>query len=101
FVERVFLVLFSFPTRRSSDLRMVTEHLSFGGGCINDSLYHLANPHLPFGGVGESGIGHYHGKFGFDTFSHQKSIMEQTTKFDMPLRYPGSQLAHRLVEKVM
>lgn len=94
------LALYYFGENKKNQ-RMVTEHLSFGGGCINDSLYHLANPHLPFGGVGESGIGHYHGKFGFDTFSHQKSIMEQTTKFDMPLRYPGSQLAHRLVEKVM
>lgn len=79
----------------------VTKRLSFGGGCINDTLYHLANPHLPFGGVGESGTGYYHGKYGFETFSHQKSIMKQTTAFDLPLRYPGSKIAHRLVKRIM
>lgn len=79
----------------------VLKHLSFGGGCINDTLYHLANPNLPFGGVGSSGMGAYHGKYGFDTFSHHKSIMKQTTKFDLPLRYPGGRLNHMLVKRVM
>ena len=51
-----------------------TEKLSFGGGCINDTLMHLSNDRLPFGGVGNSGIGHYHGKFGFIAFSHQKQF---------------------------
>ncbi|WP_106497249.1 aldehyde dehydrogenase [Lentibacillus sp. Marseille-P4043] len=83
------------------DQQKVMQHISFGGGCINDTLYHLANPHLPFGGVGNSGIGGYHGKYSFETFSHEKSIMKQTTKFDMPLRYPGSKLANSLVKRVM
>ncbi|WP_134703566.1 aldehyde dehydrogenase [Ammoniphilus sp. YIM 78166] len=66
----------------------VLGSISFGGGCINDTLMHLSSPHLPFGGVGESGIGAYHGKGSFDTFSHEKSILKQTTRFDIPLRYP-------------
>jgi len=68
------------------------DRLSFGGGAINDTLYHLANYNLPFGDVGASGIGAYHGKYSFETFSHKKSIMEQTTTFDLPFRYPGSKL---------
>lgn len=79
----------------------VRERISFGGGCMNDTLYHLANPHLPFGGVGPSGMGSYHGIYSFKTFSHEKSIMKQTNKFDVPLRYPGSNLAHKLVKKIM
>jgi aldehyde dehydrogenase (NAD+) len=66
----------------------VLNTISFGGGCINDTVVHLANPHLPFGGVGNSGIGSYHGKKSFETFSHLKSIYEQTPMVDIPLRYP-------------
>lgn len=67
----------------------VLNSISFGGGCINDTVYHLASPYLPFGGVGNSGIGSYHGKGSFDTFSHHKSVLKQTTKFDLPFRYPN------------
>lgn len=67
----------------------VLNSISFGGGCINDTVYHLASPYLPFGGVGNSGIGSYHGKGSFDTFSHNKSVLKQTTKFDLPFRYPN------------
>lgn len=67
----------------------VLHQISFGGGCVNDTVYHLASPYLPFGGVGSSGIGAYHGKGSFDTFSHRKSVLKQTTKFDIPLRYPN------------
>lgn len=67
----------------------VLNSVSFGGGCINDTVYHFASPHLPFGGVGNSGIGAYHGKGSFDTFSHKKSVLKQTTLFDIPLRYPN------------
>lgn len=83
------------------DQQLVIRNVSFGGGCINDTLYHLANPSLPFGGVGNSGMGGYHGKYSFETFSHKKSIMKQTTKFDIPLRYPGSKIAHSLVKRIM
>lgn len=68
--------------------KMIIDNLSFGGGCINDTIYHITSPYLPFGGVGSSGVGAYHGKGSFDTFSHQKSILKQTTKFDIPFRYP-------------
>lgn len=79
----------------------VIEFLSFGGGAINDAMFHLGNPYLPFGGVGNSGMGAYHGKFGFDTFSHQKGVLKQTTKFDFPFRYPGSKLNTTVVKKIM
>jgi aldehyde dehydrogenase (NAD+) len=81
--------------------QQVIQFLSFGGGSINDTLYHLANPHLPFGGVGSSGMGAYHGKYSFETFSHSKSILKQTTKFDLPFRYPGGKLSQSLVKKIM
>lgn len=69
--------------------QQVLRSVSFGGGCINDTVYHFASPHLPFGGVGSSGIGAYHGKGSFDTFSHKKSVLKQTTLFDIPFRYPN------------
>ena len=62
--------------------------IPFGGGCINDTVIHLANPNLPFGGVGTSGIGSYHGKKSFDTFTHYKSLYQQGSLVDIPLRYP-------------
>ena len=67
--------------------KMVRE-LSFGGGCINDTIMQLANENLPFGGVGGSGMGNYHGKYSFDTFSHHKSILMTRSRFDIPFRYP-------------
>ena len=62
--------------------------ISFGGGCINDVIMHLGNDNLPFGGVGNSGMGNYHGKFGFDTFSHQKAILDRATWGEPDLKYP-------------
>ncbi|MEY4286349.1 MAG: hypothetical protein RL511_422 [Bacteroidota bacterium] len=62
--------------------------LSFGGGCINDAIMHITNPNLPFGGVGQSGTGSYHGKAGFDTFSHRKSVFKKPSLFEVPLKYP-------------
>ncbi|KGE13453.1 aldehyde dehydrogenase family protein [Sphingobacterium deserti] len=62
--------------------------VSFGGGCINDTLMHITNDYLPFGGVGNSGIGNYHGEFGFLTFSHQKSVIEKTTWGEPDWKYP-------------
>ena len=66
-----------------------------------DTLLHFANPYLPFGGTGSSGIGSYHGKISFDTFSHHKSILKRRFRLDLPLRYPpfGNKLA--LLKKVM
>lgn len=65
----------------------VINLIAFGGGCINDTVAHLGNSNLPFGGKGASGMGQYHGKSGFDTFSHKKSIMKKATWFDNPFRY--------------
>src|SRR5699024_6684792 len=79
----------------------VLKLIRFGGGAINDTLYHLANPHLPFGGIGHSGLGANHGKYSYETFTHKKSIMEQTTKFDVPFRYPNSKLGKRIVKYVL
>ena len=69
-------------------VRRVLGQLSFGGGCVNDTIMHLATHRLPFGGVGDSGMGRYHGKFGFDTFTHYKPVVSQSTHLDLPVRYP-------------
>ncbi len=79
----------------------VLKNVSFGGGCINDTLIHFATPNLPFGGVGNSGMGGYHGKFGFDTFSHHKSIMRNTVRFDFPFRYPTFYKHLKLLKTVL
>lgn len=76
-------------TENSTVQQQMLNSVSFGGGCINDTVYHFVSPHLPFGGVGSSGIGSYHGKGSFDTFSHKKSVLKQTTLFDIPFRYPN------------
>ncbi|TVY05377.1 aldehyde dehydrogenase [Paenibacillus cremeus] len=68
--------------------RHVLEHASFGGGCVNDTVYHYTSPYLPFGGVGSSGMGAYHGESSFQCFSHRKSVLKQTTLLDIPFRYP-------------
>jgi aldehyde dehydrogenase (NAD+) len=64
------------------------ENIRFGGGAVNNGLIHLGNPNLPFGGVGSSGMGMYHGKYGFDTFTHFKSIKRTPRWFDLPIIYP-------------
>ena len=68
-------------------LHSVLEELSFGGGAINDTLMHLANPNLPFGGIGASGIGQYHGKYSFDTFSHMKSYTFKSTRLESSIYF--------------
>lgn len=78
------LYLFSEDKQR---IKEVTERCSYGGGCINDTIIHLATSEMGFGGVGESGMGSYHGKDGFDTFSHVKSIIDKKTWMDLPMRY--------------
>ncbi|MBB6214039.1 aldehyde dehydrogenase (NAD+) [Anaerosolibacter carboniphilus] len=81
------LALYLFTENREIQ-DLVMQRISFGGGCINDTLSHVASPYIPFGGVGASGIGAYHGKNSFDLFSHHKSIMRKTTKFSIPLAFP-------------
>ncbi|WP_413470808.1 aldehyde dehydrogenase [Staphylococcus sp. Marseille-Q1834] len=81
------LSLYLFSEDENTTHRVLNE-LSFGGGAINDTLMHLANPNLPFGGVGASGIGQYHGKYSFDTFSHKKSYIFKSTRLDSSIIYP-------------
>ena len=78
------LYLFS---RNKGHIRAVTERCSFGGGCVNDVVIHLATSAMGFGGVGESGMGAYHGRVGFETFSHPKSILKKGRGPDLPVRY--------------
>ena len=80
------LALYLFSSDKSHIKRVTTE-LSYGGGCINDVIIHLATSEMGFGGVGESGMGSYHGKDGFDAFSHYKSIVDKKTWMDLPMRY--------------
>lgn len=80
------LALYIF-SKNKRHVKRVTTELSYGGGCINDVIIHLATSEMGFGGVGESGMGAYHGKRGFDTFSHQKSIVDKKTFIDLPMRY--------------
>lgn len=78
------------------------KHLSFGGGCINDTVIHLTTSRMGFGGVGASGMGSYHGKEGFDCFSHRRSIVEQGTWFDLPLRYhPYASWKTKILKKIL
>ena len=80
------LALYLFSRSRAMQ-ELVTSCLSFGGGCFNDTILHLATPYMPFGGVGNSGMGAYHGKASFDTFTHYKSILVGGQHVDVPLRY--------------
>ena len=80
------LALYLFSSNKKHVKRVVSE-LSYGGGCINDVIIHLATSEMGFGGVGESGMGSYHGKDGFDAFSHRKSIVDKKTWLDLPMRY--------------
>ena len=75
-------------TNNSEEKENFTRKLSFGGGCINDTVMHLSNDNLPFGGVGSSGIGNYHGKYGFETFSHQKAVLEKVIWGEPNIKYP-------------
>lgn len=80
------LALYLFSSDKKN-IHYVTSHCRYGGGCINDTIIHLATSRMGFGGVGESGMGSYHGKTGFDTFTHYKSIVDKKTFLDLPMRY--------------
>ncbi|MGW8459053.1 aldehyde dehydrogenase [Bacillus atrophaeus] len=94
------LALYLFTNHKTVE-QHILENISFGGGCINDTLMHAATPYLPFGGVGESGIGRYHGFDSFNTFTHKKSILKQTNRFDLAFRYPSSKIGLRLIRKLL
>ena len=92
------LALYLFSGNREH-IRRVREELSYGGGCINDVVIHLATSSMGFGGVGESGMGSYHGRDGFEAFSHTKSIVDKKTWLDLPMRYQP--FKSRLYEKLL
>jgi acyl-CoA reductase-like NAD-dependent aldehyde dehydrogenase len=94
------LACYIFTTRRETEHRVLNE-LSFGGGCVNDTLIHVGNAHLPFGGIGASGMGAYHGQTSFDVFSHFKSVMKSPQMIDLPLKYPPYGKRLNLVRKMM
>jgi aldehyde dehydrogenase (NAD+) len=80
----------------------VLSEMSFGGGGINEAVMHISNIQLPFGGVGSSGIGSYHGEAGFRTFTHYKSILEKTTLLELNLKYhPHTDFKFNLIKKIM
>lgn len=91
------LALYIFTNDRHS-AKKITARCGFGGGCINDTVIHLATSQMGFGGFGESGMGSYHGKEGFETFSHKKSIVDKKTWLDLPMRYqPYRKLYQKLI----
>ena len=94
------LALYLFTTNKQEEKRILSE-LSFGGGCVNDTLIHITNDKMCFGGVGNSGMGQYHGKESFNTFSHTKGIMKKSNKLDINLRYPPFKNNAKLLKKLM
>ncbi|KAA2218412.1 aldehyde dehydrogenase [Maribacter flavus] len=93
------LALYVFSKRKKFREKIINAY-SFGGGVMNDTLLHITNSTLPFGGVGASGIGRYHGKYSFDTFSHQKAIIKKSFWPEIPLRYPPYKLPEKLAKKL-
>ena len=87
------LALYLFSSDKTV-IKKVTDSCGFGGGCINDTIIHLATSEMGFGGFGESGMGSYHGKDGFDTFTHYKSIVDKKTWLDLPMRYQPYRKIH-------
>ncbi len=95
------LALYLFTTSRENEERVLGE-LSFGGGCINDTVIHLATSRMGFGGVGSSGMGSYHGKHSYETFSHAKSIVKKSNWMDLPIRYyPYSKTKEKLLRSFL
>ena len=95
------LALYLFTNNRSIKTK-VTNELSFGGGAINDAIMHITNHYLPFGGVGDSGIGSYHGEAGFRTFSHYKSMLEKPLRFEPNLKYsPHSESKLKWIKRLL
>ena len=95
------LALYIFSTDKNV-IRKVQNSIAFGGGCINDVVVHLASTEMGFGGVGESGMGAYHGKTGFEAFSHKKSILDKKNFIDLPFRnQPYTGLAAKLFHTML
>lgn len=93
------LALYLFTNKKESEA-YILKHVSYGGGCINDTIVHLATSYMPFGGVGESGMGGYHGKASFETFTHRKSVMKKSGLIDLPIRYAPFKKKLDLLKKI-
>ena len=92
------LALYYFSNSRKNQ-EFILSHCQFGGGCINDTIMHIANNHMGFGGIKHSGIGAYHGKIGFQTFTHYKSVVKKSNLLDLPLRYqPFTKFKEKLIK---
>lgn len=95
------LALYVFSKNKENQ-DLIMDRCEFGGGCINDTIVHIATSHMGFGGLKSSGIGAYHGKAGFDAFTHYKSIVDKKTWLDMPMRYqPYSKIKYSIIKKVL
>lgn len=94
------LALYLFSRNRKLQRRVV-ETIPFGGGCINDTISHIITPYLPFGGTGDSGMGAYHGRCGYETFTHAKSILSKPFRPDLPVRYPPLTGKLDLLQKIL
>lgn len=93
------LALYYFTRDKKREAKILRS-ISYGGGCINDTVVHLATSYMPFGGVGNSGMGGYHGKDSFDTFTHEKSIMKKSGLIDIPIRYAPFKNKLALLKKI-
>ena len=93
------LAVYVFSNKKSFQKKIISNY-SFGGGAINDTVIQITNKRLPFGGVGQSGIGAYHGKTSFDIFSHHKAIIKKANWLDIPLRYPPYKLPLKWIKKI-
>jgi aldehyde dehydrogenase (NAD+) len=94
------LALYVFTRDRATEARVLADARS-GGACVNDVVLHMIGAGLPFGGLGESGMGSYHGRAGFDTFSHQRAVLRRATWLDTPFRYPPERLSLRSLKRAM
>ena len=95
------LALYLFTTDKQTEKR-VLNGCSFGGGCINDTIIHLATPYMGFGGVGQSGMGAYHGEQSFKTFSHFRSIVKKSFSLDLKMRYrPYTRKKEKIIKKFL
>lgn len=89
-------------SRNAGHIRTMKMEMPFGGGCVNDTVVQLASDHMPFGGVGASGMGQYHGRWGFETFTHPKSVLDKGLRVDVPLRYrPFGKHADKWIRRFM
>lgn len=94
------LALYLFTSNRDH-ARRVLQSVPFGGGCVNDTVLHLTSSNLPFGGIGESGMGQYHGKAGFDVFTHYKSLLASSVRMDLPFRYAPYGKYEKIIRRLM